>query len=241
MAIAPVINASFTSGNVNFQGKNKKSEQGNPQPIDNKAGAMVTVPVALLMALATGSINAKAANNNNEYAEANPTEMVSEVPQASSQSQTAKSRDYYTYLKFAKEDGKIIQSREIINKDGSYTMIFLKDSPDSKGCSEIVLLPYNFQSLDKYYNTIDPPTVRKLIHHNLGENKEFAGAYVHYIEYGANDMKFIDKEIKISDDAANDIIDLLAGDNKYYNFTGIKFVQTKRTTLFPPDIAVIKD
>ena len=54
-------------------------------------------------------------------------------------------------------------------------------------------------------------------------------------------MKFIDKEIKISDDAANDIIDLLAGDNKYYNFTGIKFVQTKRTTLFPPDIAVIKD
>ena len=41
----------------------------------------------------------------------------------------------------------------------------------------------------------------------------------------------MDRDVRITDDAANAIIDLLAGDTKFKNNTSIEFIETKSSVM----------
>lgn len=67
------------------------------------------------------------------------------------------------------------------------------------------------------YGTIDGYKVLNLVYHNIGKEKEYCGVWISYWEHqnGKNFTAGVNKEIRITDDAANEIIDLLTGDSKF--------------------------
>ncbi|MBR6445589.1 MAG: hypothetical protein IKS94_04055, partial [Prevotella sp.] len=65
-----------------------------------------------------------------------------------------------------------------------------------------------------------PPWLTKLIYHDLGADKEFIGAKIKYGKYLPDDaygrrLEYFEKEIRLPDEIANEIIDMVAGDTKF--------------------------
>lgn len=92
----------------------------------------------------------------------------------------------------------------------------------SQSVSEIYLIEQPYEGYD------GPATVRELIYHDLGSGKEFCGIKV--IESITNKktgkLYVVTRETKLDDASAQKIIDLLAGDSKWTNRTGIEFSET---------------
>lgn len=92
----------------------------------------------------------------------------------------------------------------------------------SQSVSEIYLIEQPYEEYD------GPATVCELIYHDLGSGKEFCGIKV--IESITNKktgkLYVVTRETKIDDASAQKIIDLLAGDSKWTNRTGIEFSET---------------
>lgn len=67
------------------------------------------------------------------------------------------------------------------------------------------------------YGSIDGCEALNLVYHNIGKEKEYCGVWISYWEHqnGKNYTAGVNKEIRITDDAANEIIDLLSGDSKF--------------------------
>ena len=83
--------------------------------------------------------------------------------------------------------------------------------------------------------SLNPPQVVKLVYHDTGKDSEFCGVVVrenHYTSKG--EFYNLDKEIMLTDNAANQIIDLLAGDSKWSNKTSIEYSTTTSPNLLPP-------
>ncbi len=81
-----------------------------------------------------------------------------------------------------------------------------------------------------------PPKVKEIIYHDLGKDREFCS--VKTVEFLLNDSResigFAYRELRIDDDSANKILQLLADESDFKNETKIKYVSTKRTELEKP-------
>ena len=74
---------------------------------------------------------------------------------------------------------------------------------------------------------INPPKVRALTYHNLGGDKDFCGLTIEsYRRDSTGDFRKMVREVRIDDDTANILIDLIAGDSDFYNKTDIEFEET---------------
>ena len=71
----------------------------------------------------------------------------------------------------------------------------------------------NRKKIKKYVADI---IVAELVYHNIGKEKEFCGIYTWCSLWDKDGAANITKEVRVTDDAANEIIDLLANDQKYY-------------------------
>ena len=84
--------------------------------------------------------------------------------------------------------------------------------------------------------TPHPPKIEKIIYHDLGKDREFCS--VKTVEFLLNDSResigFAYRELRIDDDSANKILQLLADESDFKNETKIKYVSTKRTELEKP-------
>lgn len=84
--------------------------------------------------------------------------------------------------------------------------------------------------------TPHPPKIEKIIYHDIGKDKEFCS--VKTVEFLLNDSResigFAYRELRIDDDSANKILQLLADESDFKNETKIKYVSTKRTELEKP-------
>lgn len=74
-----------------------------------------------------------------------------------------------------------------------------------------------------------PPKVEKLYYHNTGDGKEYYGAYIAdpISDNAGNKKSFKRHEIKIDDNTAKQIINLIKGNTKWDNATKIRFFETK--------------
>lgn len=107
----------------------------------------------------------------------------------------------------------------------------------SQSVSEIYLIEQPYEEYD------GPATVRELIYHDLGSGKEFCGVKV--IESITNKKTgkyyLVSYEVKLDDASAQKIIDLLAGDSKWYNSTGLKFSETTSPRLLDFEVVAEMD
>lgn len=218
MAIAPIMNAKVASGNVNFQGRKKKQEQDtvSQNPISNKASSMVTVPVAVLMALATTSLNANPANSKAPADSEIQTEMAvqstseTEAPQQKTQTTVKKNQNYYKALNF----GTNLATYEIVNKPNSlksgrrpFTMVFEEFRDNEVG--SVVLFPY-----DKKDDFDDEYYVCALVQHTPLEGNEFYGVIAVGRDENGKVVKF---ELQVPKKVADEIYNLIQGTSPYKN------------------------
>ena len=238
MAVLPINSVNTRNHTLNFQGRKRKaekniSEERYEQP--NQAGKMVTIPVAVLMALATTSLNAKTPANQEFDRNIDQTELLAYVSpsEQSTTQQPEKTKDYYTYLNKLKNAGRVIKTIEVPGRE-SYTMVLLRDEALREGerdfCDRIILLPHQQVDFDKNGNFQEAPEITKLIYHDIGDN-EFCGVFVECMRKVNNKYTTKSGEIKLPDDAANIIIRLLNNKSDYVNFTDIKFERTQSADL----------
>ncbi len=244
MAVLPISRVDAGKYTLNFQAR-KKTEDNIGEGSSNKspsAGKMVTVPVAVLMALATTSLNAKAPASNEFNQNIDQTELLayaspSEIGASSSAS--AKSKDYYKYLNNVKNAGRLIKAVEVPGKREDYTMLFLREKAKDKNytdcCNKIVMLAHDYTSLDEDGNFQRVPEVTKLIYHNIGAT-EYCGAVVEKTSKVDDELMTMIYEIRLPDDAANEIIHLIANNTDYVNLTKIKFEETNEPQLMMPKV-----
>lgn len=86
--------------------------------------------------------------------------------------------------------------------------------------------------------TQTPPEVRKLIYHDIGKDKEFCGIIIDEQVIG-NDDKYkgtIRREIKLDDETAQIIIDLITNHSKYKNKTFVKIEEVKTPNLHSVEV-----
>lgn len=75
---------------------------------------------------------------------------------------------------------------------------------------------------------ISPPKVEKLYFHNTGDGKEYYGAYIAstHSDKDGNRKSFTRSEIKIDNNTAMQIINLVKGNTDWENYTGIRLFET---------------
>ena len=223
MAIAPIINANMTTKNLSFQGRKEKHQETYSQD-SNKAGAMVTVPVAVLMALATTSLNAKPAEANDPLDNSVQTELVAQnaseiqAPQQSSQSTPQKNTECKDIIAWFKSENRFLQSFELVNaqtslpteKRKSYSLVLTRDPKLSQGkYDKVRLIPYDAKSSDwSRYEVIG-------MAHHKGQGKDYYGAFV---QDWTADRLF---EVKLTKESAAKLLKIIEGSTLFQNNTSL--------------------
>lgn len=99
--------------------------------------------------------------------------------------------------------------------DGDNGLLVFIGNPQKKTVVGIVYIPNDMQYV---LNSIPkPPIMEYLIYHNIGKDKEFCGIQCRSYEpiKGTDKVNMVTKEYRLTDDAANCIIDLLSNHSEY--------------------------
>ena len=89
----------------------------------------------------------------------------------------------------------------------------------------------------------EPPEVLTLIYHNTGDGKEYVGILIRNEIYKPQDQaptKIMLQEVKLDDDSAQLLVDLMTGDTKWTNKTEITYSETKDPKVSPPKMILDK-
>jgi len=231
MAVLPVSSVRFNNSTaVNFGRRgNKESENKENNYNSQKASGMVTVPAALLLALATSAINVS------QPAAAQPTEsetkveMVSSVGQASSSTTAPRFQDVFHKLPYYSAylaPRRMKMSLPVIANGKRYNLVYASlGKADNNEVENIYFIQDGYKHKVNY---VQPPEVKSLIYHNLGDpNKDFCGLAIEASTPNEDGTySKVTYETRIDDDTANLLIDLIAGDSKYKNSAGLEMVET---------------
>ena len=237
MAILPISNVSVKNNPrlVSFGMRNDEDDDNNgegykfPRRVQNK---MVTIPLATLIAMSPMTANAGEAtatlNSDKiiELAEANP------VSETSGPTYVMGDAEYASAMTPAQR--KYIQKNNPVKvlSAGNGAYIALETyRTGSNNVNFITYLPKDGDYRDQMYL----PTVKEVEYHDLGEDS-FCGLWTTRQVRKSNDEIFYKRqEFRISDDAANAIIDFLNGDTKMADNTGLKVRVVKTPNLKPSE------
>ena len=87
--------------------------------------------------------------------------------------------------------------------------------------NNVTMIEYVPRDLEYTSVCDDVPRVMEMVYHKTGDNREYCGLITRKEVDILGDTYFEDKEQRITDDAANAIIDLLNGDSKFKDRTGL--------------------
>ena len=119
-------------------------------------------------------------------------------------------------------DSTSIQFKKTYKMEGkNYTLYFIDSAkevrPKKNIVTDIFLIPEDFSYIYKFGESRNyPPRLKKFIYHDLGdpENKDYCSALLHERRCDKNgeNSRFLEREVRLPDDVANDIIGLANGD-----------------------------
>ena len=241
MAVLPINNVSAKANSITFTSKPKRDNEnkyaGIPERQDSNSLAKVPVIVMLAMApmMSDGKkpaqimpIDNKALTEVLAQAPANPM-IVENVPQI---------RELRSGIKAIDEQYHIHHICNVTGNGQKGRLIFADYNTNDKADKDIYKIFYvEDRYANKNYGRLNPPHVVGLIYHDLGPGKEFCGIKIH-------DNRFDEKynidtheyEVRINDEAAQKVIDLLTGDTEWNNVTFIRFEETKSQNLLNPRV-----
>lgn len=121
-------------------------------------------------------------------------------------------------------DSTSIQFKKTYKMEGkNYTLYFIDSAkevrPKKNIVTDIFLIPEDFSYIYKFGESRNyPPRLKKFIYHDLGdpENKDYCSALLHERRCDKNgeNSRFLEREVRLPDDVANDIIGLFSGDTE---------------------------
>ena len=236
MAVLPINGVSLDANQYTFTGKKNKKDS-------HKANPLAGLPVVVMLAMAPLSTDGKQPAQFVPIDNAHITELVAavnattpkayEYAQATSHAQSSQSsqisQDAIRNLKFY-QSRKILHIQNIKGNKAPAALV-LSCSPGINGSTvaEVNYVDNNYLKRQKD----DPAWVSGLVYHDLGAGKEFCSIITKSIYKENNAYKTIEREIRVDDNTAQLLIDLIAGDTKWQNNTGIKFYETKSADLAP--------
>ncbi len=245
MAILPVSSVDFNArSNVSFARKN--DSEGAPADRGMTAPLGKTVPVIVLMAMNPALLNSAATMSNLQGEEENPNLITMAEPAQNfeiddatyvmqpktvKETQDVKKAPYGWNL-FLQDD--IVEVNKGHNALGNFDMVYTNNRIDESGSISDVYIVQKSRDIPAK-SAFHPPKVFKLMYHNIGKDKEFCGVITKedLLDENGQYISGIEKEIRLDDDTAQKLIDLVTNHSKWKNNTFIKICETKSERLFP--------
>lgn len=121
-------------------------------------------------------------------------------------------------------DDRVLYKKSFVSDGIKYTMyysngtLFNPASREENFVTDVIFVPSDYDYVLK--ENVKPPWLTKLIYHDLGPDKEFIGANIRYTkevpdEYYGTQNAYFEKEIRLPNDIANEVMDLTLGDTKF--------------------------
>lgn len=240
------LDAGFgTNSYVNFVGQNSRKNngdtEGSPVEYNRRSNNLVKVPVVMLMAMSPAMMDAKIPFTNLSEMEEAKTEMVAPIPIDSeeldeaitiapdfSNPQNAQKKAPFGVTSLL---GHKIHHYDTFMNNGKKHYIVYSGISNADYVNKVSVFPEGFDSVKEKKLL---PYVRELVYHDLGKGKEYCGIIVitHQILKNGK-SKTIKEEVRIPDNCAQTLIDLLANYSKMENSTSIKYSETKSAQLRP--------
>lgn len=249
MAIVPINGISVRqnhSNMVNFSGRNEEKPSLDTRL--PKASAVKTVPVIVLMAMNPGLLNTASAVKAAPLETGALTEMVAENNRISDVDEAT----YVMGMSGTESVSNLTSGQRKYLKLRANSIVYKKDAgngailvfekltkPDEAKFIKYLPGDSNYEG-----NVFETPTVRLLIYHNIGKDKEYCGVLTRTYVKDSNHPKggyYLDKEYRIADEAANDLIHLVTDDSEFQNTAKLKWLETTSTDLFAPEKIEPKD
>lgn len=247
MAILPINSISVMknqSRSVNFQGHNRSEHERNQEDFSPKVRmSAVTVPVAVLMAMSPSLLNAKEPMrtlpmDNGINSELFEKAVEAEEPATYYSVPADYNQDIPNIGNWRRLKNKnILLHKEILGNGAKYHMLFAADKGANPNSVEYIYVIRDGAKGSDDFN-VRPPEVTKFTYHNIGKDKEFCSVRVHESIIGPDGKEngTMIREIKIDDDAANQIIYLIAGETKWKDSTMLHIDQTTSPRIMEPKI-----
>ena len=243
MAIAPINSVSFKSNynnKIHFTANNRDEENDNTSPEGysfprRAARNLATVPVVVMMTMSPSLLNAATAPEKSVPLNTQAlTELVEtqEAPKAAaptyimapqqSEAMSQGQRDYFELNK---------KSIPFKMYAGSGAYIAFSDPLKKSEIMYVDYIPKDFKYTNAY-DAFNLPVVKEMVYHKTGDSREYCGLILRNSVEINGQSYFKDTEQRITDDAANAIIDLLNGDSKFTDKTGlmVRVVNTPNLT-----------
>ena len=222
MAVLPINSVSTNANQYTFTGKKDKNS--------HKANPLASVPVIVMLAMAPmaeGKQPAQFVPIDSEHL----TELVAQAnataPKAYEYTQTQEDElvQRVPELKLINKIQKIIDCTG--NKQKG-KLVFTTSKGDT---SSTVWSVYYIQNDYKGNKNLRLPSITKIIYHDIGEDS-FLGILIHEdIPAKNNTVKTLIREVRLDDKSAQYLIDFVAGDTNFKNYSGIKFEETQNSNL----------
>ncbi len=227
---------------VNFAGQNSKKNNGNtegePVEYNKSSNNLAKVPVVMLMAMSPAMMDAKIPFTNLSEMEEVKTEMVAPIPIDSeeldemttiapdfSNPQNAQTKAPFGVTSLL---GQKIYHYDIFMKDGKKHYIVYSSIRTPDYVDKVSVFPEGFPNK----SGVLLPWVEELVYHDLGKGKEYCGIIVRSVNKLQNGRyKTTYEEVRLPDECAQTLIDLLANYSKMKNNTSIEYSETKSAQL----------
>ena len=230
---------------VNFAGQNSRKNNGDteslPVEYNRSSNNLAKVPVIVLMAMSPAMMNAKTPITNLSEMEDAKTEIIAPIPIDSEEldEMTTVAPDFskphtaQVKAPFGVDEliGHKIHHYDTFMKNGKKHYIVYSGINNADYVNKVSVFPEGF---DRVKEKKLLPYVRELVYHDLGKGKEYCGIIVITHQRLKNgNYKTIKEEVRIPDNCAQTLIDLLANYSKMENSTSIKYSETKSAQLRP--------
>ena len=230
MAVLPINSVSVNANQYTFTVKKDKNS--------HKANPLASVPVIIMLAMAPMAEGKQPA----QFVPIDSKQLTELVAQASAVAPKA-----YEYTQNPQKEAPLgieylvsEKAQKVLpclgNKQPANLLFTTSRGDDEENRVTRIYYVENDYDKSQYKN---PPYIQSLIYHDLGE-KSFLG--IKTIEYldvwkGADyELKIFIAEVKLDDEAAQYLIDFLAGDTNFKNSTDIKFEETTNPRVQPPKV-----
>lgn len=232
-----------TNSYVNFVGQNSRKNngdtEGSPVEYNRRSNNLAKALVVVLMVMSSPMMNAKISVANLTEGDGAKTEIVEPilidlenldeaitiVPDCSNP------QNAQTKAPFGVTDllGHKIHHADTFMKNGKKYYIVYSGINNADYVDKVSVFPEGYNGVKEGKLL---PRVTKLVYHDLGKGKEYCGIIVISTQKLKNgDFKRTTEEVRLPDNCAQILIDLLANYSKMKNRTSIEYSETKSPQL----------
>ena len=242
MAVAGLGIGLGANSYVNFAGQNSRKNngdtEGSPVEYNRSSNNLAKVPVIVLMAMSPVMMNAKTPITDLSETNEAKTEMVAPILIDSEElDEMTTIAPYFSNPQNAQTKapfgvtsllGQKIYHYDTFMKDGKKHYIVYSSIRTPDYVDKVSVFPEGFPNK----SGVLLPWVEELVYHNLGKGKEYCGIIVRSVNKLQNGRyKTTYEEVRLPDECAQTLIDLLANYSKMKNNTSIEYSETKSAQL----------